>query len=130
MTEFSPCPSLSLFLSRCRWRGDSIGRAALFAKSPRLLAKFDFIGKPPRRGGAASPAAAHPSPPPRLRRYRLIKRSMLLEHVKFALAGKREARLIRRTGGTRGWNVGSRGLQGRDACIFQTFPSYSFEIRE
>lgn len=36
----------------------SIGRTALFARRPRLLAKFDFIGKPPRRGGVAPPAAA------------------------------------------------------------------------
>lgn len=50
-------------LSLRRWRGDSIERAALFARSPRLLAKFDFIGKPPRRGGAASPAVV-PSPSP------------------------------------------------------------------
>lgn len=124
----------------CRRHGDSIGRAALFARRPRLLAKFDFIGKPPRRGGAASPAVAPPfplhPPRPRLRRYRLIKRSMLLEHVKFALAGEREARLIRRTGETRGrgvGDVGSRGLpqwQGRGTYIFQTFSLYSFETRE
>lgn len=89
-------------------RGGSIERAALFARSPRLLAKFDFIGKPPRRGGAASPAAA----PLRLRRYRLIKRSMLLEHVKFALAGEREARLIRRSR-REGQGMGRRIAGGR-----------------
>lgn len=83
------------FLSRSlsRWPGDSIGRMNSLRETAEITRKirFHWENAAPRGSRATS------SRPPRLRRYRLIKRSMLLEHVKFALAGERKARLIRHT---------------------------------
>lgn len=70
-------------------------------EEPEITRQIRFHWKTAAPQGSCV-ASSRPPPPPHLRRYRLIKRSMLLEHVKFALAGEREARLIRRTEGARG----------------------------
>jgi len=73
-----------------------------FREEPKIIRKIRFHWETAAPRGSCVVGSRPPPPPPRLRRYRLIKRSMLLEHVKFALAGEREARLIRRTEGVKG----------------------------
>jgi len=110
--NFSLARSLSLSLSR--WRGDSIGRVNSLRETAEITReiRFHWETAAPRGSRAIS------SRPPRLRRYRLIKRSMLLEHVKFALARRAKGAFDPPHEGERGGGRGN-GTHDREYCRWQ-----------